>query len=749
MRRRFDEKEGCYCYVRRDHVAEKSLSGSVVCRDVNVDAAKDNRFGRLQHSHQDGVTVAPEEVVAGTHFLRLALSRVSGLAENNDTHLVVHQLEFDSSKGKVTLWQFLLQLLLDHRYAELIRWTNNAGEFVLLRAEEVARLWGLRKDNNHRMNYDKLSRALRYYYQKNIIRKVHGHKFVYRFIGLNNLKGLTFPTAHLAAEQSKENSIMQLGGRFPLPETSKSPSSKKSPKTNRNSTTSAEFPGNGPSKGYAGFAKGLVPGLGAASANLYFSTTPPMVENTAVGSNFLGTSLRFPDAVSRHSSAMFPLVPVPSAPSVSAAGAAATANSSSIESLHKISRTLGLPMPEHPPFPFYWGFPSADCKKVVDSTVSSSLLSAKTTTSTGNPMTGSQYDFERFLTGFSGVSDSNQVAAATNQVIQGMEMAHERANPKKETMGTMNQEDRLNVIASLACREVLQNILQRNASFHQDHGQGKPLLHFQNPSPTRNTAQASNLSVTASDSFHGRSPTPNCKCSCHLAPTSDLCKAETDELATGPLHSTPNAPLLAGPEKAKGWNEIVADLTKEWANQWRPTTSTQDPGNQSDPDHLSDLHYQRHLINMNRLREQINLLASEERKQAASRLSAVTVNSRAPAERSNNLPTADWNFSAYAPFLNNSMEFQPGNSPNVPSLPRATASGPGKQCADEGYVWMPVQVGLIGKWIAMLSGQMRNEVRREGTVSANHSSDLPQPPSTVGHANPHRSREFNCSLSGF
>lgn len=73
---------------------------------------------------------------------------------------------------------------MDPRYVDIIRWTNNAGEFVLLRAEEVARLWGLRKDNNHRMNYDKLSRALRYYYQKNIIRKVQGHKFVYQFIGL-------------------------------------------------------------------------------------------------------------------------------------------------------------------------------------------------------------------------------------------------------------------------------------------------------------------------------------------------------------------------------------------------------------------------------------------------------------------------------------------------------------------------------------------------------------------------------------
>lgn len=32
------------------------------------------------------------------------------------------------------------------------------------------------------MNYDKLSRALRYYYDKNIIKKVNGQKFVYRFV---------------------------------------------------------------------------------------------------------------------------------------------------------------------------------------------------------------------------------------------------------------------------------------------------------------------------------------------------------------------------------------------------------------------------------------------------------------------------------------------------------------------------------------------------------------------------------------
>ncbi|KAF7652053.1 hypothetical protein LDENG_00102130 [Lucifuga dentata] len=84
----------------------------------------------------------------------------------------------------ITLWQFLLHLLEDQRQRHLISWTGEDGEFKLLDAEEVARLWGLRK-NKHNMNYDKLSRALRYYYDKNIIKKVSGQKFVYKF-GIRN-----------------------------------------------------------------------------------------------------------------------------------------------------------------------------------------------------------------------------------------------------------------------------------------------------------------------------------------------------------------------------------------------------------------------------------------------------------------------------------------------------------------------------------------------------------------------------------
>uniref|UniRef100_A0A914CEK3 ETS domain-containing protein n=1 Tax=Acrobeloides nanus TaxID=290746 RepID=A0A914CEK3_9BILA len=83
--------------------------------------------------------------------------------------------------SNITLWQFLLELLTTGEHTNLIQWTNNDGEFKLLDAEGVARLWGARKGKMH-MNYDKLSRALRYYYDKNIIKKVIGQKFVYRFV---------------------------------------------------------------------------------------------------------------------------------------------------------------------------------------------------------------------------------------------------------------------------------------------------------------------------------------------------------------------------------------------------------------------------------------------------------------------------------------------------------------------------------------------------------------------------------------
>ncbi|RZC35344.1 DNA-binding protein Ets97D, partial [Asbolus verrucosus] len=85
------------------------------------------------------------------------------------------------NNGQIQLWQFLLELLTSKEYKSVIHWTGNDGEFKLRNPQLVAQLWGERK-NKPTMNYEKLSRALRYYYDGDMISKVHGERFVYKFV---------------------------------------------------------------------------------------------------------------------------------------------------------------------------------------------------------------------------------------------------------------------------------------------------------------------------------------------------------------------------------------------------------------------------------------------------------------------------------------------------------------------------------------------------------------------------------------
>lgn len=91
------------------------------------------------------------------------------------------------NNGQIQLWQFLLELLTDWQCLDVIQWVGEEGEFKLVNAEVVAQKWGARK-NKASMNYEKLSRALRYYYDGDMIAKVHGKRFVYKFVC--NLKEL-------------------------------------------------------------------------------------------------------------------------------------------------------------------------------------------------------------------------------------------------------------------------------------------------------------------------------------------------------------------------------------------------------------------------------------------------------------------------------------------------------------------------------------------------------------------------------
>lgn len=86
-------------------------------------------------------------------------------------------------KQTIHLWQFLKDLLLrPELYNSCIKWIDrHRGIFKIEDSSKVAKLWGLRK-NRPAMNYDKLSRSIRQYYKKGIIKKTeHSKRLVYQF----------------------------------------------------------------------------------------------------------------------------------------------------------------------------------------------------------------------------------------------------------------------------------------------------------------------------------------------------------------------------------------------------------------------------------------------------------------------------------------------------------------------------------------------------------------------------------------
>ncbi|OAF68051.1 hypothetical protein A3Q56_04187 [Intoshia linei] len=99
--------------------------------------------------------------------------------------------ENNFNTGYIQLWQFLLVILRDPTQYHLIHWVGDDGEFKMIHPEKIAKMWGARK-NKPKMNYEKLSRALRYYYEENIITKVPSKRFVYKFVcDLKHIIGYT------------------------------------------------------------------------------------------------------------------------------------------------------------------------------------------------------------------------------------------------------------------------------------------------------------------------------------------------------------------------------------------------------------------------------------------------------------------------------------------------------------------------------------------------------------------------------
>ncbi|KAK3594226.1 hypothetical protein CHS0354_031415 [Potamilus streckersoni] len=80
------------------------------------------------------------------------------------------------------LWEFLRNLLRDSRFnPSYICWENEAERtFRIVKSKELATLWGSKK-GNAKMTYEKLSRAMRYYYKRKVLAPVLGKRLVYSF----------------------------------------------------------------------------------------------------------------------------------------------------------------------------------------------------------------------------------------------------------------------------------------------------------------------------------------------------------------------------------------------------------------------------------------------------------------------------------------------------------------------------------------------------------------------------------------
>ncbi|XP_076029444.1 DNA-binding protein Ets97D-like isoform X2 [Oratosquilla oratoria] len=106
-----------------------------------------------------------------------------------------------NSNQQIQLWQFLLDLLTDPKVYPIISWCGKEGEFKLHQPEVVAQLWGQRKCKPN-MNYEKLSRALRYYYDGDMLAKVAGKRFVYKFVlDLKSVVGYSAEEMHRQVEE--------------------------------------------------------------------------------------------------------------------------------------------------------------------------------------------------------------------------------------------------------------------------------------------------------------------------------------------------------------------------------------------------------------------------------------------------------------------------------------------------------------------------------------------------------------------
>ncbi|XP_061874289.1 ETS translocation variant 4 isoform X3 [Colius striatus] len=160
-------------YEQASQAGSSRYPGAVVVKQEQVDCMYDSgcSYDKQMRPFTDDTCVVPERFEACLLSAGDIKQEAGGYREGPPYQ----------RRGSLQLWQFLVALLDDPTNSHFIAWTGRGMEFKLIEPEEVARLWGIQK-NRPAMNYDKLSRSLRYYYEKGIMQKVAGERYVYKFV---------------------------------------------------------------------------------------------------------------------------------------------------------------------------------------------------------------------------------------------------------------------------------------------------------------------------------------------------------------------------------------------------------------------------------------------------------------------------------------------------------------------------------------------------------------------------------------
>lgn len=161
---------------------------------MNHDPIYGNQLHNLLHSQQHISNFLPSFDTIHPHsedeYTRINSNNASDAESDNSIEVstkrppgrprVLKPKKNSTSQGK--LWEFIRDLLRNRETCpSLICWEDySQAKFRFVKSDEVAKRWGSRKGNT-KMTYEKLSRAMRYYYKSKIFLPVLGRRLVYQF----------------------------------------------------------------------------------------------------------------------------------------------------------------------------------------------------------------------------------------------------------------------------------------------------------------------------------------------------------------------------------------------------------------------------------------------------------------------------------------------------------------------------------------------------------------------------------------